>query len=107
VTLLESICLNRNLPSNFNDLIVWQAEEVADMDGVALHDSKEPFLPCGKAFAVLAADHRLMAHVIRHVADVDRASQRSAGRQQFRDMRTLLLRYWVLLGHLSNSEFVL
>ena len=50
----------RDLPPDFDDALVRQAQEVADMDGVALHDSKEPFLPCGKAFAVLAADHRLM-----------------------------------------------
>jgi hypothetical protein len=42
-----SWCLNRNLPPDLNDLIAGEAKEVANMDGVALHHSEEPFLPGG------------------------------------------------------------
>ena len=66
-------------PPNLDDLIAGEAEEVADMDRVALHDREESFLPSGKAFAVLTTDHRLVAEVISDIVEVDRASQRFAG----------------------------
>src|ERR1700738_2429931 len=34
--------LDRNLPPDLDDLIVGQAEEVADMNGVALHHGEDP-----------------------------------------------------------------
>jgi hypothetical protein len=37
--------LNRNLASNLNDLIVRQAEEIADMSCVALHHGEKGLLP--------------------------------------------------------------
>ena len=81
--------LDRNLPPDLYDLIVGKIEEVADMSGVALHYGEEPLLPGRQTLAVLAANHRFMADVISHVAEIDRASQRLAGGEQFRDMRTL------------------
>src|ERR1700676_960202 len=80
---------DRNLPSDLDDLIGGQAEEVADMGGVALHDSEDSLLPGWQAHAVLAGDHRLVAHVIGHVVEVDCATQRFAGGEQFRNMRAL------------------
>lgn len=80
---------DRNLPPDLDDLIVRQAEEVADVDGVALHDGEEPLLPCRQAPAVLAADHRLMTDVVGDIVEIDRAAQRSTGGEQFRDMRPL------------------
>src|ERR1700747_562324 len=81
--------LDRDLPSDLDDLIGGQAEEIADMDRVALHHGEERLLPCGKALAVLAADHRFMADVIGDVIEIDRAPQRFAGREQLRNMRAL------------------
>jgi hypothetical protein len=37
---VQSWSLDRNLPPDLNDLIGWQAEKVADMGCVALHDSE-------------------------------------------------------------------
>src|SRR5260370_765847 len=62
---------------------------MTDASSVALHHGEEPLLPGGPAHAVLAADHRLVAHVIRHVAKIDRAPQRFTGCEQFGNMRTL------------------
>src|SRR3982074_1657066 len=86
---VQSWSLNRNLPPDLNDVIVGQAEEVADVNSVALHHGEEPLLPGGQAHAVLAADHRLVAHVIRHVAKIDRAPPRFTGCEQFGNMWTL------------------
>ena len=71
--------LNRNQPPNLHDLIAGKAEEVADVNRIALHDREESFLPRGKAFPVLTADYRLVAEVISDIVEVDRASQRFAG----------------------------
>jgi hypothetical protein len=65
--------LNRNLPPDLNDLIAGETEELANMCSIALDASEEPLLPGGQAHAVLAADNRLMAHVIGDVAQIDRA----------------------------------
>src|SRR5260370_40827990 len=69
--------------------MVGKAEEVADMDGVALHHSEQPLLPGRQAQAVLAADDRFAADVISDIVEVDRAPKRFAGGEQFRNMRTL------------------
>src|SRR5262249_51916575 len=45
---------DRNLPPDLDDLVGRQAEEIADMDGVALHHGKDPLLPRWQAAAVLA-----------------------------------------------------
>jgi hypothetical protein len=42
---VQSWSLNRYLPPDLDDLIIGQAEEVADMHGIALHDGEEPLLP--------------------------------------------------------------
>src|SRR6202163_1136057 len=86
---VQSWSLNRSLSPDLNNLIVGQVEEVADMNSVALHHREEPLLPGGQAHAVLAADHRLVAHVIRHVAKIDRAPPRFTGCEQFGNLRTL------------------
>lgn len=69
---------NRNQPPNLHDLIAGKAEEVANMDRIALHDREESLLPSGKASAVLTPDHRLVAEVVSDIVEVDRASQRFA-----------------------------
>src|ERR1700687_491383 len=86
---LYSCRLDRDLPPDLDDLIVGQAEEVADVDGVALHNGEEPLLPGRQAHAVLAADHGLVADVVGHIVEIDGAAQRFAGGEQFRDMRPL------------------
>src|ERR1700679_3226711 len=81
--------LDRNLASNLDDLIGRQAEEVADMDGVALHHGEQPLLPLRQAQAVFAADHRFMTDIIRHIVEIDRTPQRFTGGEQFRNMGPL------------------
>ena len=61
---------NRNLSPDLDNLIAGKTEEVADMDGVALHHGEEPLLPGRQAEAVLAADHRLMADIIGDVVKI-------------------------------------
>src|SRR6185312_1741952 len=81
--------LDRDLPPDLDDLIVGKAEEVADMDGVALHHGKQPFLASRQAPAVLAADHRLMADIVGDIVEIDIAAERLASSEQFGNMRTL------------------
>ena len=73
--------LDRNLPPDLNDLIGWQAEEVTDMNGVALHHGKQPLLPGRQTLAIFTADDGLVADIISDIVEVDRASQRFAGHQ--------------------------
>ncbi len=73
--------LDRNLSADLDDLIGGQAEEVTDMDGIAFHHGKYPFLPGRQAPAILAMDHRFMADIIGDVAKVDGAAERLAGRE--------------------------
>src|ERR1700732_4122829 len=61
--------LDRDLPPDLDDLVGGKTEEVADMDGVALHDGEEPLLPGGYSVAVLAGNHRLVTDVIGHVVE--------------------------------------
>jgi len=84
-----ALASDRNLPPDLDHLIAGQAEEVADMDGVALHHGEEPLLPGRQAQAVLAADHRLMADIIGDVVEIDRAAQRFAGGEQLGNVGTL------------------
>src|ERR1700688_366167 len=79
--------LDRDLPPDLDDLIGGKAEEVADVSGVALHDGVDPLLPDGHAHAILTGNHGLAAHIIGHVVEVDRATKRLAGGEQFRNMR--------------------
>src|ERR1700730_14564204 len=80
--------LDRNLPPDLNDLIVGQAEEVADMDGVALHDGEDPLLPGRQALTVVTGDHRLVTYIVGNVGNVDRAAEPFAGGQQVGNVRT-------------------
>src|SRR6185437_2637708 len=81
--------LDRNLPADLDDLVARQAEEVADMDRVALHHRKELLLPARQAHAILAVDHGFVADIISDVVEIDGAAERSAHRKQLRNMRPL------------------
>src|SRR3984893_16407309 len=85
----ESLESNRDLPADLDHLVVRQAEEVADMDRVALHHGEEPLLPAGHPHAVVAADHGFMPDIIGDVGKVDGAAERFTGSEQFRNMRPL------------------
>jgi len=77
------------LSPNLDDLICGEAEEVADMDRIALHDREERFLPAGQPFTVFPADHRLVANIISDIVEVDYAAKRFAGCQEFWNVGTL------------------
>src|SRR5215472_7265691 len=81
--------LDGHLAADLHDLVGGQAEEVADMDGVALHDREYPLLPGRQAVAVVAMDHGFVPDIIGHVVDVDRAAQRLAGGEQLWNVGTL------------------
>jgi hypothetical protein len=61
--------LNRNLSSDLNDLIARQAEEIADMNRVALHHREKGFLPGWQPLAVLSAHHGLVTNIIGHIVN--------------------------------------
>jgi hypothetical protein len=84
----EAQWLNRDLSSNLDDLIAWQAEEIADMNRVALHHGEKGFLPGGQPLAVLAAHNGLVTDVVGHIAKIYRSSGGPAGLQQFWNMGT-------------------
>ncbi|GAC1336493.1 MAG: hypothetical protein NVSMB20_12570 [Bradyrhizobium sp.] len=55
--------LDRNLPPDLDHLIAGQAEEIADVNRVALHHGEDALLPGGKAPAVFARDDSLTTHI--------------------------------------------
>src|SRR5207253_5496404 len=86
---VKSGLLDRNLPPDFDDLIVGKAEEIADMGGIALHRDKKPLLPGRQALSVAAAHHRFMTHVISDISEIYRADERFAGHEKLGDVGTL------------------
>src|SRR6185312_9126701 len=80
---------DRDLTADLDDLIDGQAEEVADMDGVAFHHGEDALLPGRKAVAAIAVDHRFVSDEVGDVVYIDGATKRLAGRKQLRNVRPL------------------
>src|SRR5437763_15213903 len=85
---VKSELLDRNLPTDFDDLIVGKTEEIADLGGIAFHRHQKPLLPARQALAVTTPDHRLVTHIIGNISKIYRSAQRLAGPLQVWHVRT-------------------
>ena len=62
--------LDYDLPSDQNDAIVRQPEEVADVYGVSLHRDIQSFLPFGQSSCIIASDDGAVANVVDYITEL-------------------------------------
>ena len=62
--------LDYDLPSDQNDAIVRQPEEVADVYGVSLHRDIQSILPFLQSSGIIASDDGAVANVVDDVTEL-------------------------------------
>ena len=62
--------LDYDLPSDQNDAIVRQPEEVADVYGVSLHRDIQSILPFGQSSCIIASDDGAVANVVDYITEL-------------------------------------
>ena len=62
--------LDCDSPSDQNDAIVGQPEEIADMHGVSLHRYIQNFQQSGQPSFLLAGDDRAVANVVDRIIEI-------------------------------------
>jgi hypothetical protein len=62
--------LDYDLPSDQNDAIVRQPEEVADVYGVSLHRDIQSFLPFEQSSYIIASDDGAVADVVDYISEL-------------------------------------